>query len=53
MCTVLQINEAANEDYVEETILALNDLCEQGSIQSYGIQVCVAPYTYHKPAHKQ
>lgn len=53
LSTFVQITEAVNEAYIEETIASLQDLCLQGAIQSFGIQVAVAPYTYHKPAYER
>lgn len=39
-----------DQHLVEETLSTLKQLVHGGSLQSYGMQISVAPYTYHTPA---
>jgi hypothetical protein len=40
------------KNILEDTVACLEQLCEEGIIQSYGLNISVSPYNYHTPAIK-
>jgi hypothetical protein len=36
-------------DQLPEVIAGLEQLCKQGALQSYGVQIAIKPYIYHTP----
>ena len=46
-------NGSSSNDELADSLIALEVLCKEGVLQSYGVNIAVKPFTYHTPPIRQ
>lgn len=52
-CNDDTFNAMNDGDELPDSIRCLEDMCKAGTLQSYGVNITVKPYSYHVPPLKR